>query len=285
MIAETVVAYIDGGPGETPASPVSESGSSGRMGRWSRSSASRLGTATNNVAEYRALLAALEWARAKGHCALHVRSDSLLLVRPVDARPLQGKHPGLQPLHAKARVLVHDIGRVSFKHVGRGFNAHADRLANKAMDDRRVDSLKLKSATPTRLRLHGLVRLVWLRSSDCRKPSCVLSVTSARAQRSSMACRTARNEDPVTEPAIPADRAAFQRSKNIAPGDCPRSSGHRRLAGSCAASIENQSEIRLWKPRLQNARERRGRPAARPDRRPTAATIRGICCRTPSSLR
>jgi probable phosphoglycerate mutase len=45
------------------------------------------------------------------------------------------KHPGLQPLHAKARVLVHDIGRVSFEHVGRALNAHADRLANKAMDD------------------------------------------------------------------------------------------------------------------------------------------------------
>jgi probable phosphoglycerate mutase len=45
------------------------------------------------------------------------------------------KHPGLQPLHAKARLLADEIGRVSFEHVGRSLNAHADRLANKAMDD------------------------------------------------------------------------------------------------------------------------------------------------------
>ena len=44
------------------------------------------------------------------------------------------KHPGLQPLHAKARLLAHEIGRVTFEHVGRALNAHADRLANQAMD-------------------------------------------------------------------------------------------------------------------------------------------------------
>ena len=44
------------------------------------------------------------------------------------------KHPGLQPLYAKARLLAHEIGRVTFEHVGRALNAHADRLANKAMD-------------------------------------------------------------------------------------------------------------------------------------------------------
>ena len=50
------------------------------------------------------------------------------------------KHAGLQPLHAKARVLAHDIGRVTFEHVGRANNAHADRLANAAMDDVEVRS-------------------------------------------------------------------------------------------------------------------------------------------------
>ena len=44
------------------------------------------------------------------------------------------KHPGLQPLHAKARLLAHDIGRVTFEHVRRESNTHADRLANEAMD-------------------------------------------------------------------------------------------------------------------------------------------------------
>jgi probable phosphoglycerate mutase len=45
------------------------------------------------------------------------------------------KHPGLIPLYREARALVRDIGRVSFEHVGRAKNVHADRLANAAMDD------------------------------------------------------------------------------------------------------------------------------------------------------
>jgi len=92
-----------------------------------------IGVATNNVAEYRGLLAALEWGRKHGHRALHVRSDSLLLVQQMLGR-YKVKHPNLQPLHAKARLLAHEIGTVSFEHVGRSLNAHADRLANKAMD-------------------------------------------------------------------------------------------------------------------------------------------------------
>jgi probable phosphoglycerate mutase len=89
--------------------------------------------ATNNVAEYRALIAALEWARAHGHTSFHVRSDSLLLVQQMRGN-FKVKHPGLQPLYAKARVIAYDIGRVTFEHVGRALNAHADRLANTAMD-------------------------------------------------------------------------------------------------------------------------------------------------------
>jgi probable phosphoglycerate mutase len=45
------------------------------------------------------------------------------------------KHPGLRPLYARARVLAHEIGRVTFEHVRRESNAHADRLANAAMDE------------------------------------------------------------------------------------------------------------------------------------------------------
>ena len=95
--------------------------------------AESIGIATNNVAEYRGLLAALEWARGHGHRALHVRSDSLLLVQQMLGH-YKVKHPGLQPLHARARLLAHEIGRVTFEHVGRALNADADRLANQAMD-------------------------------------------------------------------------------------------------------------------------------------------------------
>ena len=93
-----------------------------------------IGVATNNVAEYRGLLAALEWARAHDCRALHVRSDSLLLVQQMRGN-YKVKNAGLQPLHAKARLLAHEIGRVTFEHVGRALNAHADRLANTAMDE------------------------------------------------------------------------------------------------------------------------------------------------------
>jgi ribonuclease H / adenosylcobalamin/alpha-ribazole phosphatase len=93
-----------------------------------------IGVATNNVAEYRALLAALDWAKRHGRDQLHVRSDSLLLVQQMLGN-YKVKNAGLQPLHAKARTLAHEIGRVTFEHVGRSLNAHADRLANTAMDD------------------------------------------------------------------------------------------------------------------------------------------------------
>jgi probable phosphoglycerate mutase len=92
-----------------------------------------IGTATNNVAEYRGLLAALGWAVAHGAAAIHVRSDSLLLVQQMLGN-YKVKHAGLQPLHAEARRLAREIGRVTFEHVGRALNAHADRLANAAMD-------------------------------------------------------------------------------------------------------------------------------------------------------
>ncbi len=93
-----------------------------------------LATATNNVAEYRGLLAALGWAAQHGVNYLHVRSDSLLLVKQMDGA-YRVKHPGLQPLHLEARGLARRIGRVTFEHVRREFNKEADRLANEAMDE------------------------------------------------------------------------------------------------------------------------------------------------------
>jgi probable phosphoglycerate mutase len=92
-----------------------------------------IGVATNNVAEYRGLIAALEWSLARGCRALQVRSDSLLMVQQMLGN-FKVKNAGLQPLHAQARRLAAAIGRVSFAHVGRALNAHADRLANDAMD-------------------------------------------------------------------------------------------------------------------------------------------------------
>ena len=127
------VAYIDGGARGNPG----PAGFGVRIeepdGTLIEEFSEAIGVATNNVAEYRGLLAALEWAKARDCRQLHVRSDSLLLVQQILGN-YKVKNAGLQPLHAKARLLAHDIGRVTFEHVGRAHNAHADRLANAAMD-------------------------------------------------------------------------------------------------------------------------------------------------------
>lgn len=93
-----------------------------------------IGVATNNVAEYRGLLAALRYALARGEHDVLVRSDSQLLVRQMQGR-YKVRHPGLQPLHAEAQRLVAAIGRVRFEHVRREANARADQLANRAIDE------------------------------------------------------------------------------------------------------------------------------------------------------
>jgi ribonuclease HI len=93
-----------------------------------------LDVATNNVAEYNGLLAALRWAVEQGVKTLHVRADSELMVKQMKG-VYRVKNPGLQPLYEQARSLARQLGKVSFEHVRREFNKDADRLANEAMDE------------------------------------------------------------------------------------------------------------------------------------------------------
>ena len=90
--------------------------------------------ATNNVAEYSGLLAALDWCADHEASKVLVRSDSLLLVQQMRG-VYKVKNEGLKPLHGRARLLAHRIGRVTFEHVPREQNTDADRLANLAMDE------------------------------------------------------------------------------------------------------------------------------------------------------
>jgi ribonuclease HI len=128
-----MIAYIDGGARGNPGPAGFGVRIEDEDGTLIEEFSEAIGVATNNVAEYRGLLAALRWAKARGATTLHVRSDSLLLVQQMKGI-YKVKHPGLVPLHGEARILAHDIGRVTFEHVGRANNAHADRLANAAMD-------------------------------------------------------------------------------------------------------------------------------------------------------
>ena len=94
-----------------------------------------LGTQTNNVAEYEALLDALRLAKELGADELLVHSDSLLLVKQV-AGEYKVKNAGLAVLKAKAVSLNRDFKAVKLVHVRRELNKDADRLANMALDGR-----------------------------------------------------------------------------------------------------------------------------------------------------
>jgi ribonuclease H / adenosylcobalamin/alpha-ribazole phosphatase len=92
-----------------------------------------IGRATNNVAEYRGLIAGLDDALKLGASEAAVFLDSKLLVEQMSGR-WKVKHPDLVELHAEARKLASRFDRISFSWVPRERNSHADRLANEAMD-------------------------------------------------------------------------------------------------------------------------------------------------------
>jgi ribonuclease HI len=92
-----------------------------------------LGRATNNVAEYQALIHALRYALAQGAREVNLFSDSELVVRQV-AGVYKVKHPDMIPLHREARALLGRFDRATLSHVRREQNREADRLANEALD-------------------------------------------------------------------------------------------------------------------------------------------------------
>ncbi|WP_369640116.1 bifunctional RNase H/acid phosphatase [Nocardia sp. JMUB6875] len=93
-----------------------------------------LGITTNNVAEYRGLIAGLEAAAELGAREVAVRMDSKLVVEQMSGR-WKVKHESMIPLADRARRLVAGFDRVSFTWIPRKENKHADKLANEAMDD------------------------------------------------------------------------------------------------------------------------------------------------------
>jgi ribonuclease HI len=101
--------------------------------------AKRLGRETNNVAEYYALLAALDYATSQGIGALRIRSDSELLVRQMHGR-YKVKSPDLKPLYERASKLARQLGYFAIEHVRREQNRDADALANVALDSGSVSS-------------------------------------------------------------------------------------------------------------------------------------------------
>jgi len=131
--AEWVTAYCDGGsrgnPGPAGFGVYIEGPDGEKLGELSE----YLGKATNNVAEYSALLAALEWALKSGRGRLRVVADSELMVKQMQGRYKVGS-PDLRPLYEEAKRRVAQLEGFRIEHVLRGKNQRADRLANLAMD-------------------------------------------------------------------------------------------------------------------------------------------------------
>jgi probable phosphoglycerate mutase len=98
-----------------------------------REVAAGIGVASNNVAEYRGLIAGLTAAIDVGADEVDVRMDSLLVVNQMKGE-WKVKHEAMKPLASEAASLVRRLPVVRFQHVPRAQNAHADRLANEAMD-------------------------------------------------------------------------------------------------------------------------------------------------------
>jgi ribonuclease HI len=126
--------WIDGGsrgnPGPSAVGVLVEDQQGNTLATVSRG----IGVTTNNVAEYQALLAALEKAQELGATEVEVISDSELLVRQMLGQ-YRVKNAGLQPLFSEAKRKAGGFARFSIKHTGREHNAKADGLVNHALDE------------------------------------------------------------------------------------------------------------------------------------------------------
>ena len=125
--------FIDGAsrgnPGPSSVGVVISDGS----GRVLKEHGRRIGAGTNNVAEYTALLDALDLCRELGGSDIRIHSDSQLLVRQIKGL-YKVKKPRLADLMARAREKMRGFACVEFTHVPRERNREADRLANQALD-------------------------------------------------------------------------------------------------------------------------------------------------------
>lgn len=132
-----LVVNVDGGsrgnPGPAAIGVVVRSEDGGVVAE----AAETIGKATNNVAEYRALLRGVELAALNGATEIELYGDSELVVKQVRGE-YKVKDAGLKPLYAEARAALSAFGAWSFSHVRREQNADADALVNQALDAARL---------------------------------------------------------------------------------------------------------------------------------------------------
>lgn len=93
----------------------------------------KIGQATNNVAEYKALILGIQMARELGADEVELIGDSELIVKQIQGK-YKVKNEGMKPLHAEAKAALAEFDGWSVKHVKRELNSDADRLVNEALD-------------------------------------------------------------------------------------------------------------------------------------------------------
>jgi ribonuclease HI len=129
-----IVAHIDGGSRGNPGPAAYGVSIETPQGQAVTAFGKFIGRTTNNVAEYRGLLAALDFALSQGYPRLRVMTDSELMARQI-AGEYKVRSPDLKPLYDQARSMISRLESFSIRHVYREHNREADRLANQAMDD------------------------------------------------------------------------------------------------------------------------------------------------------
>ncbi len=125
--------HVDGGARGNPGPAAVAAVVSDENGQVLTEAARVIGRATNNVAEYRALLLGIETAKALGGAELDLVGDSELIVKQVRGE-YRVKNADLKPLHAEVRAALADLDAWSLRHVKRELNKEADRLVNEALD-------------------------------------------------------------------------------------------------------------------------------------------------------
>jgi ribonuclease HI len=128
-----LIVHVDGGARGNPGPAAAACVITTADGELLEERARLLGTATNNVAEYRALLLGLERARALGASEVEVIGDSELIAKQVTG-VYKVKHESMRPLHGEAMQALAGFERWTIRTVPRARNAHADALVNAALD-------------------------------------------------------------------------------------------------------------------------------------------------------
>jgi ribonuclease HI len=132
-LSERLVVHVDGGARGNPGPAAIAAVFADPDGDVLEERSAAIGRATNNVAEYQALLLGIEHARALGARELELVGDSELIARQVRGE-YRVKDAALRELHAQVTAALAGFDRWSIRNVPREDNAHADRLVNEVLD-------------------------------------------------------------------------------------------------------------------------------------------------------